>query len=73
MVRAALDGVGLALAFEGHVAALIAERRLVRVLEDWCPAFPGFYLYYPSRRQVPAGLRAFIEMSSFRRQRSANE
>jgi DNA-binding transcriptional LysR family regulator len=32
------------------------------VLEDWCPEFPGFYLYYPSRRQVPAGLRAFIEM-----------
>ncbi len=62
MVRATLDGVGLALAFEGHVEALIAEGRLVRVLEDWCPVFPGFYLYYPSRRQMPAGLRAFIEM-----------
>jgi DNA-binding transcriptional LysR family regulator len=62
MVRAALDGVGLALAFEGHVEALIAAGRLVRVLEDWCPTFPGFYLYYPSRRQLPAGLRAFIEM-----------
>jgi DNA-binding transcriptional LysR family regulator len=63
MVRAALDGVGLALAFEGLVAAPIAAGRLVRVLDDWCPRFPGFYLYYPSRRQVPAGLRAFIEMA----------
>ena len=62
MARAALDGVGRALAFEGYVEAPIAAGRLVRVLEDWCPAFPGFHLYYPSRRQVPAGLRAFIEM-----------
>ena len=63
MVRAALDGVGLALAFEGYVESLLGAGRLVRVLEDWCPAFPGFYLYYPSRRQMPAGLRAFIEMA----------
>jgi DNA-binding transcriptional LysR family regulator len=62
MARAALDGVGLALAFEGYVEAPIAAGRLVRVLADWCPTFPGFHLYYPSRRQVPAGLRAFIEM-----------
>jgi len=62
MVRAALDGVGLALAFEGLVASSLAGGRLVRVLQDWCPTFPGFYLYYPSRRQLPAGLRAFIEM-----------
>jgi DNA-binding transcriptional LysR family regulator len=62
MVRAALDGVGLALAFEGLVTSSLAGGRLVRVLQDWCPTFPGFYLYYPSRRQLPAGLRAFIEM-----------
>jgi len=34
---------------------------LVRVLEDWCPPFPGFFLYYPSRRQHPAALTALIE------------
>ena len=35
--------------------------RLVRVLEDWCPYYPGFFIYYPSRRQVPAALRAFVD------------
>ena len=34
---------------------------LVRVLEDWCPPFPGYFLYYPSRRQQPAALAALIE------------
>jgi len=60
-IDAALDGAGLAYAFEAQVSELIASHRLVRVLEDWCPEYPGFYLYYPSRRQMPAVLRAFIE------------
>ena len=47
--------------FEGQVADLVAAGRLVRVLEDWCPPYNGFYLYYPSRRQLPAALRAFID------------
>jgi DNA-binding transcriptional LysR family regulator len=34
---------------------------LVRVLEDWCPPFPGFFLYYPSRRQQPAALSGLID------------
>ena len=51
MVDAALDGAGLAFVFEAQVEELIAKRRLVRVLADWCPAYPGFFLYYPSRRQ----------------------
>ncbi len=63
MIRAALDGAGLAFVFESMVTSLLAEGRLVRVLEDWCPPFPGFFLYYSSRRQVPAGLRAFIAMT----------
>jgi DNA-binding transcriptional LysR family regulator len=62
MVSAALDGIGLAFAFEGRVQHLVRQRRLVRVLADWCPPFEGFFLYYPSRRQVPAGLRAFIDV-----------
>lgn len=61
MVQAALAGAGIAFAFESQVADLVAARRLVRVLEDWCPYYSGFYLYYPGRRQVPAALRAFID------------
>ena len=36
---------------------------LVRVLDEWCPKLPTFYLYYPGRRLVPAPLRAFIDMA----------
>jgi DNA-binding transcriptional LysR family regulator len=61
MVDAALDGAGLAYVFEGQVEKLIAKRKLVQVLEDWCPAYPGFFMYYPSRRQLPAALRAFVD------------
>jgi DNA-binding transcriptional LysR family regulator len=63
MVDAALDGAGLAFVFEAQVEELIARRRLVRVLADWCPAYPGFFLYYPSRRQLPTALRAFIDFA----------
>ena len=63
MLEAALDGAGLAYVFEQQAEQLIAKRKLVRVLADWCPAYPGFFLYYPSRRQVPAALRAFIDFS----------
>jgi len=62
MLRAALDGVGLAFVFESLVADHIASGKLVRVLETWCPIQPRFYLYYPGRRQVRAPLRAFIDM-----------
>jgi len=60
-LRAALDGVGLAFALEEHVAERIARGELVRVLEDWCPPFEGFFLYYPSRRQQPAALQALVD------------
>ncbi|MBR0798671.1 LysR family transcriptional regulator [Bradyrhizobium jicamae] len=63
MVDAALDGLGLAYVFEAQVETLIARRRLLRVLADWCPAYPGFFLYYPSRRQLPAALRAFVDFA----------
>jgi len=60
-LRAALDGVGLAFALEEHVAERIARGELVRLLEDWCPPFDGFFLYYPSRRQQPAALQALVD------------
>ncbi|PWK92896.1 LysR family transcriptional regulator [Fulvimonas soli] len=51
IVIAALDGLGIAFLPEEEFAPHIGEGRLVRVLEDWCPPFSGYHLYYPSRRQ----------------------
>lgn len=51
MVDAALAGLGIALLPEDEFTPHIEEGRLVRVLEDWCAPFPGYYLYYASRRQ----------------------
>lgn len=65
-IRAALDGVGLAYSFEDHVASHLAAGTLVRVLADWCPPFPGFFLYYPSRRQMPASLAALVDTLRYR-------
>ena len=48
---AALKGLGLAYLPEDTVKPHIKEGRLIRVLSDWCPSFPGYHLYYPSRRQ----------------------
>ena len=61
MTGAAIDGVGLAFTLEDHAAPHLASGALVRVLEDWCPPFGGYFLYYPSRRRQPAALSALIE------------
>jgi DNA-binding transcriptional LysR family regulator len=61
-VQAALDGIGLAFVFEEFALEAIEDGRLVRVLGDWCPRFPGFMLYYPRQRRMPSALRAFIDM-----------
>ncbi|PZM12275.1 LysR family transcriptional regulator [Rhizobium tubonense] len=58
---AALGGAGLAYLFDMRVANELAEGKLIRVLEDWCPPYPGPFLYYPSRRQMRPALRAFID------------
>jgi DNA-binding transcriptional LysR family regulator len=60
-VRAALDGVGIARLPLSSVDAPIDQKRLVPLLEDWAPRSVGFYLYYPSRRQTPAPLQAFVD------------
>ena len=63
LIRAAvLDGAGLACTLEDSVADDLAAGHLMRVLEDWCQPFPGFFLYYPGRRQVPPALRVLIDM-----------
>src|SRR5256885_6167857 len=60
VLRAAIDGVGLAFITEEQATPLLADGSLVRVLEDWCQPFTGFFLYYPSRRQQPAALSVVI-------------
>ncbi len=67
-VRAALDGVGVVWTLEHDAAPFIAAGKLVRVLEDWCSPFPGYFLYYPSRRQQPAALSALIDTLRLRKQ-----
>lgn len=63
MVGPALQGLGLAYVFEDMVSEHLAAGRLVQVLADWCPYYPGLHLYYPSRRHVPAPLKAFIDFA----------
>lgn len=60
-LRAALDGLGLAYVFEHEAEEALADGRLVRVLADWTPPYPGCVLYYPSRRHAPPPLRAFVD------------
>ena len=61
-VRAAVDGLGIAYTVEAVAEPFLRSGQLVRVLEDWSPSFEGLYLYYPGHRQVPAALRALIDL-----------
>ena len=61
ILDAALAGLGLAYLVDDQVASFLRAGALSRVLEDWCPPFAGFFLYYPGRRQVSPALAAFIE------------
>ena len=60
-IRAAEDGLGWYATFESFVRPSLDAGRLVEALPSWCPYFPGPSLYYPSRRHMPAPLRAFID------------
>lgn len=61
LVSAALGGLGLVYTFEAQVTQHVAEGRLIRVLEDWCPPFSGYHLYYPSRRQQTPAFALLLE------------
>ncbi|OWT76820.1 MULTISPECIES: LysR family transcriptional regulator [unclassified Achromobacter] len=61
MRQAALDSLGLAFLFEHLIADDLEAGRLISVMDDWCPSFDGFYIYYPSRRQMRPALRAFVD------------
>jgi DNA-binding transcriptional LysR family regulator len=60
VIDAALAGVGLAYVIEDQVASHLKAGALLRALDDWCAPFPGFFLYYPGRRQISPALAAFI-------------
>ncbi|WP_225772767.1 LysR family transcriptional regulator [Inquilinus sp. Marseille-Q2685] len=62
MLQAAFGGAGIAYLLDCQAQADVEAGRLQRVLRDWSPRFPGFYLYHPGRRQMPPALRAFIEV-----------
>jgi DNA-binding transcriptional LysR family regulator len=64
--RAAIDGFGLAYLFEDQVEPDIAAGRLVRLLDDWCDPFPGYHLYYPSRRQQSPAFALLVEALRYR-------
>jgi DNA-binding transcriptional LysR family regulator len=68
---AVLSGEVIGFAFEAQMAPHLASGTLETVLDDWCPSFPGFHLYYPSRRHVTPVLRAFIE--TMKRGQSADQ
>ena len=69
MLRAALQGVGLIQHMDLAVRKHLEDGSLVRVLKSWCPPFPGFYLYAPSR-EMPRKVRALLEFLVEKRRRS---
>lgn len=70
ILRAAADGIGLACVLEDQASARIKSGELVRVLDDWCPPFPGYHLYYPDRRQPTPAFALLVETLR-RRKRAA--
>jgi DNA-binding transcriptional LysR family regulator len=66
MLEAALAGLGLAYVTEDSVQDHLAEGRLIRVLADWCPPYPGYHLYYPSRRQPTPAFTLLVDALRYR-------
>jgi DNA-binding transcriptional LysR family regulator len=69
-ITAAIQGLGVIATFEGFLAPAIARGELRPVLEEWSQSFSGPFLYYPSRRHMPAPLRAFVDFVKARGERS---
>lgn len=65
-LNAALSGLGLAFVPEALVRQPLSDGRLVRVLEDWCASFPGYHLYYPSRRQTSPAFALLVNALRYR-------
>jgi DNA-binding transcriptional LysR family regulator len=67
-----LEGTGLGYTMEEEVLPDIKAGRLVRVLEDWTPPYPGLCLYYPGRRNLSAGVKAFLDLARELSRRAAD-
>jgi DNA-binding transcriptional LysR family regulator len=65
-LSSALDGLGLAYIPEDQAIPHIAAGRLIRVMEDWCPYFPGYHLYYPSRRHSSLAFSLLVDILRYR-------
>lgn len=65
-IAAAQAGMGLALVPEDTVEEAVSDGKLVKMLEEWCEPFPGYFLYYPSRRQHTAAFARLIEALRYR-------
>jgi DNA-binding transcriptional LysR family regulator len=61
ILDAALAGLGLAYMPEAQARTYVAEGQLIQVLADWCPPFPGYHLYYPSRRQSTPAFTVLVD------------
>jgi DNA-binding transcriptional LysR family regulator len=66
MLDAALAGFGLAYLPEDNLRTYLADGRLIRVLADWCPTYPGYHLYYPSRRQPTSAFGILVQALRYR-------
>jgi DNA-binding transcriptional LysR family regulator len=65
-ISSALDGLGVAYVPEDQILGYLKEGRLVRVLEDWCPYFPGYHLYYASRRYASPAFAKLVDVLRYR-------
>ncbi len=73
MIKLAVAGAGISFGMEDSFRAPIERGELVPILERFCPWFPGFYLYYPSRRNMAPKLRALVDhLRSFRQGQTAS-
>ena len=66
VLKAALDGLGLGFLPRDKVHGHVTASRLISVLEDWCPRYPGYHLYYPSRRQPAPAFKLLVEALRYR-------
>lgn len=71
VLKAAAEGVGLACVLEDQAEDLVKRAALERVLEDWCPPFSGYHLYYPDRRQLPPAFSLLVNALRYRRPKGA--
>ena len=66
ITSAAMSGHGIGFVMQDSVEEKLAAGQLVTLLDDWCPTFPGYYLYYPSRRQPSAAFSLFVDALRYR-------